>query len=357
LQPTITPLPVQDTLAPQNLPGFGYGPSDFPASINPLTGLEVYNPGLLARRPMLVKISNFPRQVRPQWGLNTADHIFEYYLEFGLTRFAAVFYGQDADRVGPVRSARLFDEHLVRMYKAIFAFGYADDPIIDRLTSSEFRNLLVIEQPDNCPPMCRMEDGAKYNDLFTNTWALSQFITERGGSNESQNLDGLRFEANNLAVLSAAAGEHVTVRYSSSSYHLWRYEPGAQRYYRWQDADNRPIGDESYMPLMDNLSESQVFADNLVIVMATTEDYYRSSSTEIFTINLTGQGLAYAFRDGKVFRLTWKRPEPSALLTLEFYPGKPYPLKPGNVWYIILGETSSYRQSDPISWEFGFSMP
>ncbi len=37
-----------------------------------------------------------------------ADNVYEYYLEDGMTRFIGVFYGKDAKRVGPVRSAQTF---------------------------------------------------------------------------------------------------------------------------------------------------------------------------------------------------------------------------------------------------------
>ncbi len=73
LTPTITPL----------YPPEGYGPANFPANVDPLTGLPVSDPALLQRRPMLIKVSNLPRNVRPQWGLSLADLIFEYYTEEG----------------------------------------------------------------------------------------------------------------------------------------------------------------------------------------------------------------------------------------------------------------------------------
>src|SRR5512135_2331880 len=105
---TPTPLPTETpTLTPIiSYPPEGYGPSNFPADVAPLTGLKVADPALLQRRPMLIKISNVPRDVRPQWGLSLADIVFEYYSEDGMTRFGAIFYGRDAEQVGPIRSGR-----------------------------------------------------------------------------------------------------------------------------------------------------------------------------------------------------------------------------------------------------------
>ena len=50
--PTITSTPTPTVVT--------YGPSDYPNQINPLTGQAVANPELLARPPIMIKVSNFP---------------------------------------------------------------------------------------------------------------------------------------------------------------------------------------------------------------------------------------------------------------------------------------------------------
>ena len=49
---SITPSPTPTPLYPVA----GYGPSNFPANVDPLTGLTVSDPALLQRRPMLIKV-------------------------------------------------------------------------------------------------------------------------------------------------------------------------------------------------------------------------------------------------------------------------------------------------------------
>ena len=84
-------------------------------------------------------MSNLPRAVRPQSGLSRADIVYEYYTEEGTTRFIAIYYGRDAEQVGSIRSARFFDEHIIRMYRGLFVFGSADQRVRDRLYNSDFR--------------------------------------------------------------------------------------------------------------------------------------------------------------------------------------------------------------------------
>ena len=154
--PTASPLPPSETPTPSPVPSatptvtptplpVSSGPGNYPPGVNPLTGLPVADPALLERRPVAVKVQIFPRGQRPPWGISLADIVYDYYQNQGLTRFNAIFYGDDAQQVGPVRSARYFDDNILRMYKAIFAFGGADRRVLDRLFSADYYERLVVE--------------------------------------------------------------------------------------------------------------------------------------------------------------------------------------------------------------------
>ena len=61
---------------------------------NPLTGLPVEDPSLLQLPAVLVSISHFPVEARPQAGLSFAPYVFEIYITEGATRFLTTFYGE-----------------------------------------------------------------------------------------------------------------------------------------------------------------------------------------------------------------------------------------------------------------------
>lgn len=61
---------------------------------NPLTGLKVADPSLLQVPAVLVSISHFPVEARPQAGLSFAPYVFEIYITEGATRFLTTFYGE-----------------------------------------------------------------------------------------------------------------------------------------------------------------------------------------------------------------------------------------------------------------------
>lgn len=88
-EPTFTSTPQPRS----SLAAFGPDLEDFPAGVNPLTGLAVEDPSWLALPAVLVSVSNMPVTARPQAGLSFAAWIFEFYIGTGATRFMSVFYG------------------------------------------------------------------------------------------------------------------------------------------------------------------------------------------------------------------------------------------------------------------------
>ncbi|GAB4524671.1 MAG: DUF3048 domain-containing protein [Anaerolineales bacterium] len=353
--PTLVPSTATPTLEPTATPLPVFGPDHFPASINPLTGLPVANPALLERRPLAVKISNDPRAMRPQWGLNEADIVYEYYAELGRTRFIGIFYGQDSEQVGPIRSARLFDEHIVRMYKAALAFVSADSRVLNYLFSAEYADRLVSEYPAGCPPMCRV-DPQGWNHVLTNTADLSKYLSTQGVDNSRQNLDGMRFDP-----APPAGGQDVSqinVRYSMSFYGQWDYDPASGSYVRWQDAaEAQTVADEQYTLLIDRVDGQPVQADNVVVILVPHEYWFKQGRTEIFDVKLSGFGKAYVFRDGRVYEVSWGRNASDQVLSLFNPDGSRFPLKPGRTFYQVLGANSQVTQPAQDVWRFLFWLP
>lgn len=356
--PTATPTPLPPTAtatltqtATPSYPSEGYGPANFPADVNPLTGLKVADLALLERRPLAVKITNLPRYVRPQWGLSLADIVYEYYTEEGTTRFAAVFYGQDAEMVGPIRSARFFDANIVRAYKAVFAFGSAYDKVFGRLFSAEYADRLVIEGPNT--PLRRYDPNGK-NDLVVNTAELSAFITAKGVNNGRQNLDGMFFQLQ--PPTGGQPVEHAYVRYSSAIYNRWDYDPTIGKYLRFSETENdvNNVPNVQYAQLTDRLTGQPLAFDNVVVLLVTHEYYNRNP--EVVEMLFTGSGTAYAFRDGQVYKVLWQRQTVNSVVSLSLEDGTPFPFKPGPTWFEVLGINSQVKQDDQ-GWRFTFLMP
>lgn len=329
----------------------GLGPDNFPKDVNPLTGLKVLDPTLLERRPLMIKVSNLPRYVRPQWGLNLADHVYEYYTEYGTTRFIAIYLGQDASQVGPIRSARFFDENIIRAYKAVFAFGSADIYVLNRLFNADFSDRLVLES--NLTPMFRY-DPNKYNHLMVGTAALSKYIGDKGIENGRQDLNGMLFQMK--PPDSGVHAEQVSVRFSAAIYNKWEYNPSSGKYSRSSDIVDDPNGglNEVYTPLSDQLTGEAVVSENVVFLEVPYKFFRREP--EQMEIPFVGSGAAFAFRDGNMYEVRWQRFEEDSMVSLAYEDGTLFPLKPGNTWFEVIGTTSEQIQVDQ-GWRFIFHIP
>jgi len=77
-------------------------PTPAPPAYNPLTGLPVADPSLLQVPAVLLSISHFPVEARPQAGLSFAPYVFEVYITEGATRFLTTFYGQFPTPEAPI---------------------------------------------------------------------------------------------------------------------------------------------------------------------------------------------------------------------------------------------------------------
>lgn len=101
--PTPTPTPVPSPTQQPNQGPASYGPDldNFPAGINPLTGLPVEDPSLLQLPAVLISITHFPPSARPQAGPGFAPIVYEIYISEGTTRFLVVFYGEEPERQTP----------------------------------------------------------------------------------------------------------------------------------------------------------------------------------------------------------------------------------------------------------------
>jgi len=328
--------------------------------INPLTGLPPANPALLERRPMAIKVTNYPRYVRPQAGLTLADQVFEYYIEDRLTRFIAVMYGSDSAWVGPVRSGRYFDEHVARMFSAFLVFKYADPREYTHLEQSVIADYLVVPSNGACPPFrISHHDRDTYNNIFFNTILFKDCIAKREGvDNARQPIRNGFFSE--LIPNSDYAVRRIYTKYSNDDYHYWDYDPDKLKYFRWQETVSVKPSEgvtEAYAPLMDEVTGWQVDAQNIVILFVEhTFANQFDAEDEVYQINLTGSGRAYVFRDGIAVPAVWQRPDMDQPLFLVTPEGSPIFLRPGRTFYEVIGVSSTYYQ-DEAGWYFAFRTP
>jgi hypothetical protein len=324
------------------------GPNDFPDDVNPLTGLRVADTTLLDRRPVLVKVANYPASGRPHAGLSFADMVFEYYIGYGSNRFMALYYGQDAEKIGPIRSGRLVDPKIASLYEGILGFHGAYVTILDQIYDV-LGDRALNGTAGICPAIC--DDGRNIvTSVFGDSTALTVLAEERGVVQQKYVLEGMAFDP--IPPEGGEKGEQANILYSSLNRGEWRFDTESGYYLRWiEDATSQSL---EMIPLVDSLTDQQLAFSNVVVLFAEITEF-TPAMHDMDMWNVVGQR-AVVFRDGNVYDGTWTTPAKDQPIQFLDSEGEILPLKPGNTWVVIFGQTSLATEEDG-TWTFTFSIP
>jgi hypothetical protein len=351
--PTLAPTrPVQAPFAQLATPT-AYLPAFLnpPETINPLTGLPA-DPANLNRRPVMIKVSNFPRVGRPHAGLSLADLVFEYYIGEDVNRFLAVYYGQNSPKVGPIRSGRLVDAQLANFYQGTLVYGNAD-PQVDTILAAELKERAVATNDYPCPPICGT-DTHSIAGVFADSQKITEYSITQGVQNIRPKLAGFAFDER--TPWSDQFAINIGVEYANINRGEWRYDPQSRSYLRWIEDEN-PDGKISMIPLLDRNNSQQLSFANVIIMFAIYIEYKPTLHDIIIRESQDGGGKAVLFRDGEMLTGSWKVMGKDRPLQFVDRWGLPLSLKPGNTWIVIAGTRSKFEQAAPGHWEMKFDLP
>ncbi len=330
-QPTATPARTATPAAPPT-------PTPDP-NVNPLTGLRLTDSSVLQKRPLHVCIDNDPGS-RPHFGLTLADVVYEYVMErFYNTRLTAVYWGQQAERIGPVRSARLINLELTPQYDALLACTGGSDPVRflllgDAKTKPAFPYVyfdIDLDDPSYTRYVSIYGTNSRIGTKLTqtSTAALRKYLQDKN-KEASVKVAGFAFSGEGAAAPSGAAATVITIPYPSGCCAVeWRYDAGKGRYLRIMDG----------APHTDGATKDQTSAANVIV------QYVQHQDTDIveditgataYRYVLTGEGKAVIFRDGVAIAAIWKRSGATDFTRYVDAQGKPIPLRPGNTWIEIV---------------------
>jgi hypothetical protein len=309
--------------------------------------MVVPDPAILDRRPVLVKVANYPANGRPHTGLSFADMVFEYYIGAGANRFVGLYYGQDTDEIGPVRSGRLVDPQIVSLYEGVLGMVGAYVTVFDQIT--EILGDRVISGRGTCPAIC--DDGRNIViSVFANSAQMTTYAAQHGVSQERYTLDGMAFDPQ--APSGGSDGQQATILFGSLNRGEWRFDEASGKYLRW--IEDLTGTDLEMIPLVDRETDDQLAFSN-VVVLYVNHTELAPTLHEIDLWNAVGQKAVY-FRDGEVYQGTWQTPSKNQPIQFLDQNGSTYQLKPGNTWVVIMG-TNTIQTEDSGSWTFDFRMP
>lgn len=345
-QPSDSPIPTNTPLSPTptETPSW-VGPDSFPDDVNPLTGMVVTDPTRLERRPLAIKVSNFPAAGRPHSGLSFADLVFEYFIGEGMTRFLAFFYGQDTPAAGPIRSGRLVDGQLVRLYGGVLGMKGADGGTTERLFG-QLPGRVYNAVPATCPGLCPYTDSHTYG-TFSDTAAFTEYLDEHGASNVRPNLDGMLFD--NAVPDGGVVAERIWLYYNYNDQVGWDYDAESGAYLRSQDpADGTAV----LYPMTDEVTGEQLAFNNVVFMFT----YHRFKNPTTIEIEMwyASERKVMFFRDGQMYHGTFSFVDEDLPLRFEGENGELFAFKPGNTWFQVVGLGTSVEELEPGYWKLRF---
>jgi len=335
-----------------------YGVGNTPIDVNPLTGLSVPNPEILNRRPVFVKVSNFPaRGSRPQAGLSYADIVFEYYIGEGMNRFLAVYYGQDTEKAWPLRSGRLVDAQLVNMYQGVLVYGNADPDKVDNVLLEELGERAVSFDDASCPAICGIATHSE-TGVYVNTAEITAFTSRIGVKNARFPLEGMLFKVD--VPESSGRADQIDINFTTWNRSEWHFDPVSGKYLRWTelwDSQKDDAWDEHPMtPHIESITGEQLAFSNIIILFA----YYDEYAPTLHNIEIWDnpeKHKAYYFRDGIMVEGSWRAPKHDQPFQFINQNGVPMALKPGNSWLMIADYSSPFNEIKEGHWFVQFEIP
>lgn len=310
--------------------------TEITGNINILSGLEISDT-IKESRPLAFMVdNNIP--ARPQSGLHLADIIFEVVDEGGITRYVAVFSSNEAEIIGPMRSARIYYAEIARGFDPIYAFWGTYPEGYDAITIMDMD--LMDGNCDNCgAPFAnsgwrdysRIEPGEDTaHTAFMSTDGIKEDASEYGYSLEGGQ-SPLRFkidagdsERGNISDISINFSDKdsfkVDFEYNADENNYLRYLAG--------------------LPHTDYETGEQIVVNNVIVMITNIEGPIDASGhMAVRTTGTSDIGKAFFFMDGNVIEGTWERTSIFNAFQYRDDEGKLVLFNRGSTWVAMVQDT------------------
>lgn len=305
-------------------------------------------------RPLGVMIENH-EEARPQSGISKSDLVYEAVAEGGITRFLTVFYCNDAEVVGPVRSARTYFIDFISEYgeSPLYAhvggantdgpanaLGQIEDygwALYNDLNQFSFRDLTFkringkLTRPDG-------GDVATEHTMYSSTTGLWNYAKTQRDLTEvdkksvkwDENFTQYSFKDNaplNVRPSSQSISFDFWEGYSSYSV-KWEYDSKTNSYLRTN-------GGKKHTDLE---NKQQLSAKDVVVLFmreSRANDGYEGNLHMLY--GTKGTGKALIFIDGKETIGTWSKKSRTARTIIRDDKGQEVKFTRGRIWFEILG--------------------
>jgi hypothetical protein len=300
-----------------------------PSKYCPLTDLPA--PGGVAprREPLAVKIGN-EEAARPQSGLNEADIVYDTPAEGGIQRYIAVFQCNEASEVGPIRSVRWVDWHVLADFRQVeLAYVGGITPNQDTIASKKFID--NANAFDHYSAYTQNPDRTAPDATYSSTAALWKLFPARPTPTPI-----FSYTTGPLPTGAKPAAE-LGINFSEGTDVIWK----------WDASTGLWVHTYSGATDTDALTGQPVTTTNIVVEVVrysigplNEDPQPQSGDVESQTV---GTGPGWVLRNGEEIRVTWHRASIHSPTTYTSASGKPVALAPGRTWVELVLNTTANR--------------
>ena len=319
-------------------------PSHTPLSVPVLTPAPL-------NAPLMIQIENLDA-ARPQSGLSTANIVYEYDTEGGISRFTAIWFALPAasDEIGPVRSARLVSLRLLQMYQGALLYSGASNYTQAQLDDSD----LDYYNPNSAlvgdTVLYRISSRAAPHNLYSDGGVLATF-------DQKIDLPKVSYQLWKRTALTSlpAGGTPVTsfqVPVSYAEQPIFTYEP-AQGAYERDEPGGGGYADTGILDDADTgapweVPTVAVLQVPVITVAADNEDASNVPWVDglDFEIGPNASGTGQLAVGGQLYPITWTQGA-TGPPQLTLADGEPAPIAPGEVLFELVSQGSAVTVLSP----------
>lgn len=269
-------------------------------------------------RPLSIMVEN-SEGARPQSGLDKANIVYEVLAEGGITRFLAIYYDQDTEEVGPVRSARPYFVSKSLEHQAIYVHVGGSEEAYNFIKEE---NIDDINEFVDFQPFWRAQDRKPPHNLYTSTTKLRKEANKLGYI-EMIKKQEYQFEIDRNERLTGRETNSIVIPYNNTYKVSYRYQPNSTRYLRF-------MNDE---PHIDARTKEQLAVDNIIIQFADTKIIDKEGR---LAVDFIGKGKGLLFFKGNSEEIIWEKQDLQSRTIFMYKEGNRIALTPGSVWIQIV---------------------
>jgi hypothetical protein len=281
--------------------------------------------------PAIVQVENL-NAARPQSGLGSANVVYEYSAEGGISRFSAIYFAQPQGQVGPVRSARLISPVLVRQYGGTLIFSGSSGYVFGRMSTW---GTTRFEETSAGADMFRVNSRYAPHNLYTDGGRVEDLVHRSARPPVDYTLWD---RATTAAGGAPVAGFTAPVSPSERPVYTWDAAAGG-----WTRSE------PDTGAFIDANTGKQVVASTVVVMQVPASinpaDIEDGCCTAGWEYTLTGNGAAQVFTNGTAYNATWTGTEYGGPPKFTLAGGAPAPIAPGLVWICVVpaGQVAATR--------------